>query len=70
MDDEFSFADWLSAELKESKMSQRAFARKVGISQYSIWNYLARGYSPHLCTLNDILNALGKKIVIVDKEEV
>ena len=70
MSDEFSFSEWLENELKSRKMSQRALETLTGISQHTISKYISRGFSPRLCNLNEILNVLGKKVIIVDKEQV
>lgn len=65
--DEFSFSSWLEKELKKSKMPKYKFAEKCGITVQAIDHYLKGERSPRVIVVNDLLNVLGKKIVIVDK---
>ena len=67
--DEFSFSEWLEAELKRQNMTYTELARRTYMTPLTISNYVRCMRFPNICTVNDILNALGKKIVIVDKEE-
>ena len=65
--EEFSFSEWLNEEVKKSEMPKYRFAEMWGVTVPSIDHYLKGERSPRIITVNDLLNVLGKKIVIVDK---
>lgn len=67
MDDEFSFSTWLRGELAAQKMTIRHLAQEAVINERTLHHYLACDRSPSIMTVNDILNALGKRIEIMDK---
>lgn len=67
-EDEFSFSEWLEVELKKSGMTQSQLARKVGVTQQSIGQYISGMRTPSIITANDVLNVFGKKFVVIDKK--
>lgn len=67
--DEFSFADWLTKELKDQHMTGVELSKRAMVSLHSIYKYKDGQRSPTIIMANDILNAMGKKLVVVDKEQ-
>ena len=64
---EFSFSRWLEDELKARNMTEQQLSEMTGITQAAISHYKNCKRFPTSVKMNDILNALGKRIVIVDK---
>ena len=69
MNDEFSFSEWLENTLKENNLTAYSMAEKVGHSPFCIYHYVNCKRSPTINTVNDFLNAFGKKLIVVDKEK-
>lgn len=65
--DEFSFSEWLENELKTRDIKVADLANMTGLTKASIWNYVKCRRFPSIVIVNDILNALGKKIIIIGK---
>ena len=65
--DEFSFADWLTQELKNQHMTGVELSKRAMVSLHSIYKYTDGQRSPTILMANDILNALGKKFAVIDK---
>lgn len=67
--DDFTFAGWLESELKARDMKAKQLSEMTGITEASLSHYRKSRRNPNIATMNNILNTLGKKIVIVDKDE-
>ena len=65
--DEFSFAEWLENQLRETGMSQTELANAVGITKQMISGYVCGVKTPSFMTATDILNLFHKKFAVVDK---
>ena len=65
--DEFDFSEWLGDALNEKKMNHTTLAGMSGLNPQTIWYYLIGKRSPTLASLGLMLDALGKRIEIVDK---
>ena len=66
--DEFSFSKWIDDEMKKQHISGNKLSKMTGITAAAISHYRNCRRFPTIVTVTDILNALGKRIVIVDKE--
>lgn len=62
-----AFAEWLSDEIDKSKMTRNELADRSGVSVVTIRHYLYKMRSPTLQYMTLLLDAFGKKLVIVDK---
>jgi transcriptional regulator with XRE-family HTH domain len=60
-----SVADQVFAFRKEAKLTQRALAKKAGLSSHSRVAAVERGEDCRLTILNSIAHALGRPIVVV-----
>ena len=65
---EKEFAAWLEGELNRQGMTRNELSTRSGVTPVTIRHYLREMRSPKLSCMTLILNALGKKLVIVDKE--
>ena len=65
---EFSFSEWLEEELKKQGVSVMELSERSGVSAGSIYKYKKCSRSPSIMAVIDIMNALGKRIGIVDKD--
>lgn len=65
-----SFFDWIRSEKEKRGVTSSKLAQISGVSTYSICSYVIGKNPPNLDSAVRIANALGKKIVIVDAEEV
>jgi RNA polymerase subunit RPABC4/transcription elongation factor Spt4 len=66
---EESFSDWLQIQMDKQHLSKAGLARKAKVTPETVLHYLYCDRQPTFRCLNKILDALGKKLVIVDKEE-
>lgn len=67
--DTATFSEWLKNQLKEQHMTQAELAKRSYISVQAISHYICGRSLPTYPVMEAVLNALGKKLVIVDKEE-
>ena len=66
---EYDFGDWLLNEMEKHGYNREQLAKKAGIHKVSVGCYLNYSRLPNLSTFLLILDALGKKMKIVDKKE-
>ena len=66
---DFSLSEFLYNEMKKRDMNQKEFAKLVGYSDMSISHYINCKRCPSLDIFIEILDALGKRFVVVDKEQ-
>ena len=66
--DGLDFQEWLSNELKKRKMTETKLARLTRVSKPAISHYVRGLRSPSILMVNDILNVLGMKLIIVEKD--
>lgn len=69
MADNFSFGAWLREELQRRGMTGKELARKAGVTARAVYHYLGGDRSPSVETASWLLEALGKRFEIVDREE-
>lgn len=62
-----AFAEWLADEIDKSKLTRNELADRSGVSVVTIRHYLYKMRSPTLLYMTLLLDAFGKKLVIVDK---
>ena len=65
-----SFSAWLKFMLATKRMSQRELAEKTGLTAHTINRYLGEGWWPTLYSFNRMTEALGLKMVLVEKNEI
>ena len=65
--DEYWFGEWLLNEMEKQKLTNGMLAKKSGVNIVTIRYYILFKRMPTLATMQLILDALGKKIEIVDK---
>lgn len=65
---EFDFAEWLAEEMDKQNISTNELAEKAGVHRLTIQYYLEYKRLPNLATMLVILDALGKRIEIVEKD--
>lgn len=65
---DFSLPDFLKEEMKKRNISVFKLSQRTGITAPALHNYVAGRRSPQLSIVEEILDALGKKLVVVDKE--
>ena len=63
------FGKWLLDQMIEKNLNCLQLAKMAGMSHVTIGYYITGTSSPTFWSLKQILDALGKKIIIVDKEE-
>lgn len=66
--DGLDFSQWLREELVNRNMPQAELARIARVAKPTISHYVRGTRSPSILMVNDILNVLGMKLVIVEKE--
>ena len=66
-DSDFDFTGWLEEELRKSGTKQSEFSQKAGLAQSTLCGYVNRHKLPSVAMFCRILNALGKRLVIMDK---
>ena len=64
------FAEWLSNEMEIRELTRGKLAKKTGISVSTVRKCELGIGTPTLFTVSVLLDAFGKKLAIVDKEEV
>jgi transcriptional regulator with XRE-family HTH domain len=67
--DTATFSEWLKDQLKQQNMTQVELAKRSYISVQAVSHYICGRSLPTYPVMETVLNALGKKLVIVDKEE-
>lgn len=65
--DDYWFGEWLLEEMEKQKMTRRQLAKKSGVNIVTIGYYVTFKRMPTLMTMELLLNALGKRIKIIDK---
>jgi len=65
MDDHW-FSQWLRREMEDQELTRKQLAEKSGISIATIGYYLNAERLPTLFTFGALVNALGKRIEIID----
>ena len=63
------FAEWLWDEMSQRMLTIKEFAEVTTLNPVTLRHYLHAMRSPTMSYVKIILDALGKKLVIVDKEE-
>ena len=63
-DVEFQIIDALIEARKEKKISQREFAKRVGIAQSALARFESKKSNPTLSSLMKIINGLGLKLTV------
>ena len=61
------FAEWLADEMGRQGLTRKELAEKSGLSVVTIGYYLTEKRSPTMQYVKLVLDALGKRMVIVDK---
>lgn len=61
------FGEWLLNEMEKRRINCQQLAKLTGLSHVTIANYITFTRSPTFGSLKLILDALGKKVLIVDK---
>ena len=61
------FAEWLADEMGRQGLTRKALAEKSGLNVVTIGCYLMEKRSPTMQYVKLVLDALGKRMVIVDK---
>lgn len=61
------FAEWLADEMGRQGMTRKRLSKLSGLSVVTIGYYLMEKRSPTMRCVKLVLDALGKKMVIVDK---
>ena len=64
-----TFSKWLKDQLKEQHMTQVELAKRSYITVQAISHYISGRSMPTYPVMEAILNTLGKKLAIVNKEE-
>ena len=64
---EIDFSRWLRKTLDEKKMNHTTLAGMSGLNPQTVLYYLMGKRSPTLASFGAMLDALGKRIEIVDK---
>ena len=67
MEDWTEFSEWLKNELEAQGLSSRKLEKLKGISHCTTQEYTRRKRCPSLDMFLRVLDALGKKVMIVDK---
>lgn len=65
--DEFSFSEWFENEIKERKLRYIDVSEMTGFSRKTISEWINCKRFPTIMSVNDVMNAFGKKIIVVDK---
>lgn len=61
------FSEWLLNQMEERHLSCYQLAKLTGLSHVTIGFYITATRTPTFGSLKLILDALGKKVLIVDK---
>lgn len=70
MKDLFPFGEWLREEMKEQQVTQMELALRLYLSSPGqVSHYITGKQSPKVETLERIMEALGKKLLVADKDE-
>lgn len=69
MKNDFRFDKWLREQLDEREWTSAELAEKVGVTRACISFYLLGERYPSLSTFLLILDALGKKLTLIDAQE-
>lgn len=64
-----TFSKWLKKQLEEHHMTQVELAKRSYITVQAVSHYISGRNMPTYSVMEALLNALGKKLAIVDKEE-
>lgn len=62
------FSEWLLDRMEERHLNCLQLAKLTGLSHVTIGYYITATRTPTFGSLKLILDALGKKVLIVDKE--
>lgn len=65
---ELDFSAWIREELSKRNMPQAELAKLARVAKPTISHYVRGSRSPSILMVNDILNVLGMRLMIVKKE--
>ena len=69
IDENFRLDTWLDTEMKRKGINKFGLARRSELTHPIIAYYLSEDRNPSLYNFRKLVNGLGMKIVMVDKEE-